>query len=81
MDPKAIALIGIRGAALALALSGQTHASNTLYAAADAFESGLNIDAHMKEIAEKLKTRATTDDDWKDVRARIEADSGRLQNS
>lgn len=81
MDPKLLAIVGLRAAALALALAGQTKASDTLYALADAADAGRNIDAHMAEVAEKLKTRSITDDDWSDVAARINADSDRLQGS
>jgi hypothetical protein len=81
MEPKALAVIGLRAAALALVLTGQSRAGNALYALADAADAGANIDAHMAEVAAKLKDRSATDADWTDVAARIEADSQRLQQS
>ena len=81
MEPKALAVIGLRAAALALVLTGQSRAGNALYALADAAESGANVDAHMATVADKLKDRTATDADWQDVAGRIEADSARLQQS
>jgi hypothetical protein len=83
MDPKTIALVGIRAAALAMALTGQSKAANALYTLADAYEAGKNIDAHMAEVARRLKDRSPTetDSDWDDLAARINADSARLQGS
>lgn len=66
---------------MALELQGQERTSNALYALADAAEAGKAVDEHMKAVAEKLKDRDATDEDWADVVARIEADSDRLQNS
>lgn len=79
MNPLTLALIGLRAAALALELQGQSRSSGSLYAVADAVEAGKVVDDHMALIAEKLKDRDATDDDWADVAARIEADSARLQ--
>lgn len=81
MNSLLVALVSLRGAALALSLAGQTRAANSLYTLADAAERGVNIDAHMAGVAEKLKTRSATDADWADVSERIEADSDRLQAS
>lgn len=79
MNPVTLALIGLRAAALALELQGQSRSSNSLYMLADAADAGKNIDDHMAAVAEKLKDRSATDEDWADVTARIEADSARLQ--
>jgi hypothetical protein len=81
MDPKTLARVGLRAAALALAIAGQTKASNSLYTLADAAEAGKAIDDHMALVAAKLKDRSATDEEWTDVVARIEADSDRLQGS
>jgi hypothetical protein len=48
---------------------------------ADAAEAGKAVDEHMKLVAEKLKDRDATDEDWADVISRINADSDRLQQS
>ena len=81
MNPTLVALVSLRGAALALSLAGQVRAANALYTIADAAERGVNIDAHMATVAEKLKSRSANTDDWSDVTDRIEADSDRLQAS
>lgn len=81
MNPLVLALIGLRAAALALELQGQAKAANTLYSLADAAEAGKAVDDHLALVAEKLKDREASDDDWADVISRIEADSARLQDS
>lgn len=78
LSPIALALIGIRGAALALTLGGQPKAAQALNTLADAAEAGRNVDAHMARVADKLKARASTDDDWQEVADAVEADLGRL---
>lgn len=81
MNPLTLLLIAIRGTALALELQGQSRSSSALYAVADAAEAGKNVDDHLAAIAEKLKDRSASDEDWQDVTDRIEADSARLQGS
>jgi hypothetical protein len=80
VNPTALTIIGLRAAALALALTGNQKAANSLYLLADAAEAGLNIDAHMKAVGEKLKSRTVNDADWEDVNARIDADFAHLQS-
>lgn len=79
MNALTLALIGLRAAGLALELQGQSRSANSLYALADAAEAGKAVDDHMNAVAEKLKDRSATDEDWEDVTARIESDSARLQ--
>ncbi|MCL2161929.1 MAG: hypothetical protein FWH56_08640 [Betaproteobacteria bacterium] len=80
-----LAIVGLRAAGLAVSLSGE--ASNTqktsqsLYLLADLLEAGKATDTHMAAVAEKLKNREITQEDWDDVFARITADSARLQSS
>lgn len=78
MNSTTIGLITLRGTALALALAGQTRASESLYALADAIESGATVDSHMAEVAAKLSQRDVTDADWADVTERINSASARL---
>jgi hypothetical protein len=80
LSPLSLALVGLRGAALALHASGNAKAGDTLFALADAAEAGRAIDAHMAAVAEKLKARASDPADWQEVVAAIEADSARLQS-
>lgn len=81
MDLKLFGLIGLRGTALALTLAGNSRAGNAFYALADAAEAGVNVDDHMTAVAEKLKTRNASIEDFTDVAQRIDADSARLQGS
>ena len=78
MNPVIVVLIALRSAALAAALAGQSRVSNGLYALADAVEAGRATEAHMAEVAEKLKAQDITSVDWDDVAARIAADRDRL---
>ncbi len=80
MNPTIIALLAVRSAALAATLAGRASTGNALYALADLVESGRATDAHMAEVAEKLKNRELTDADWADVHARIAEDAARLQD-
>jgi hypothetical protein len=80
ISPFAFGLIGIRGAALALNLTGNSKAASALYLLADAAEAGKNIDRHMDAIAQKLRERATTRQDWEEVANAIEEDSKLLQS-
>lgn len=78
VSPTALALVGLRGVALVLSLSGNSKVADGLYALADAAEAGRNVDAHMALVAEKLKARSVTPEDWQEVTAAIEEDSARL---
>lgn len=78
MDPKVLAIIALRSAALAATLAGRPQQAAALYALADSIEAGRAVDAHMAEVADKLKSRDLTDDDWADVTSRIDADAARL---
>lgn len=79
-DNVALAQITLRSASLALALAGKPAASASLSKLADLVAAGQATDAHMQEIADKLKGGAAIDDDdFADVGARIEAESAKLQ--
>lgn len=78
MNPLTLALVGLRAAALALGLQGQSRSSAALNALADAAEAGKAIDDHLAAVAEKLKAGTVTDADWQDVLDRIAEDSARL---
>lgn len=80
MSPVVLALLALRAAALAANLAGRSSTASALYSLADLVESGRATDAHMAEIAEKLKSRELTDADWSDVANRIHADSARLHS-
>lgn len=83
MDESQVSLLGVvslRGAALALSLTGNSKAGDAMYSLADATEAGLAVDAHLADVAAKLKAgQVVSDADWDDVQARIKADSDRLQ--
>lgn len=80
MNPLLLALVTIRGAALALTVAGDTKTSNALYLVADAIEAGKATDDHMRAVADKLKERDLSQVDWDDVLQRIEADHARLHS-
>lgn len=79
MNNVLLTLIGLRAAALGLALGGQPRAAEQIYLLADAIAAGRASDEHMRTIAEKLAKRDITDADFDDAQQRIEADSARLQ--
>lgn len=74
-----VTLIGLRAAALGLALSGQQKLASSLYVLADALEAGRASEEHLRLVAEKLNAREINDADWDEVLQRIETDSARLQ--
>jgi hypothetical protein len=78
MNPLVYVLIALRSAALAVGVAGRTRTADSLYAVADAIEAGRATDAHMAQVADKLKARDITDADWDEVVARIETDAARL---
>lgn len=78
MNPILLTVIGLRSAALALLLAGDRRSSDALYSVADAVEAGRATDEHMRLVAEKLKARDLTQEDWDDVLKRIEDDAARL---
>ena len=79
ISPLSLGLVVLRGLALTLSLTGgNTRTVNLLYGLADAAEAGRNVDAHMAKVAEKLKSRAASHDDWNEVAAAIEEDSDKL---
>lgn len=80
MNPQIIAVITLRAAALAATLAGRSSTGSALYSLANLIESGQAVDAHMAEVATKLKDRTLTDADWSDVANRIHADAARLQS-
>jgi hypothetical protein len=73
-------LLGLRAAALALNIAGEKKSADRLYAAADGIEAGTMTEAHMAIVAEKLKQRTITDEDWNDVDQRIAEDQSRLHS-
>jgi len=79
MNSVTLAIIGLRAAALSLAIAGDTKSSDRLYLLADLVESGRATDAHMQLVADKLKSRELTEADWDDVMVRIEEDFAKLQ--
>ncbi len=79
MNGLLLAVVGIRAAALALLLSGNTVASQRLYTLADLIEAGKATDEHMRLVAEKLKNGGPTEEEWSELMDRIEADHAELQ--
>lgn len=69
-------ILVLRALATLFGLQGQTKTQSTINLLLDAAESGLNVDEHMKHVAEDLKNGVVPN--WDDVLARIQADSDRL---
>lgn len=70
-SPLDLILISLRGTSLALELAGRPQAGNALNALANAAQAGVNIEAHMKTVADKLADRSATELDFEDVELRI----------
>lgn len=71
MNALTLALIALRAAALGLSLQGEQKGAALLRLLADSAESGRNVDAHLAEVAEKLKSGDAID--WDELTARLEA--------
>lgn len=78
MNPTLLAVVSLRAAALAAELAGRPSTASALRSLANLIESGIAVDAHLAEVAEKLKSRELSDADWSDVANRIHADAARL---
>jgi hypothetical protein len=78
VNPTLLAVVSLRAAALAAELAGRPSTASALRSLANLIESGIAVDAHLAEVAEKLKSRELSDADWSDVANRIHADAARL---
>ena len=77
MDPRLIAILSLRSAALVFASQGQTQIADDMTLLANAINAGVNVDAHMLRVAEALDSgNART---FAEVHEAIEADGERLQ--
>ena len=72
-------LVALRGIALLFNLHGQEKLAAGLLTLANGYEAGADVDAHMKGVAEALKSGGPLD--WEAVADRIEADSARLHGN
>jgi hypothetical protein len=72
-------LVALNAAALGLQLLGQAKAADAVRLVASALQSGVAIDAHMAEVAEKLNAGPLSDGDWDDLMLRIRSASDALQ--
>jgi hypothetical protein len=73
MDPKLLAVISLRSLASLFLLQGRPKQAAALNAAADAIEAGVNVDARMQELADRLKN----DDgpSWLDLQIALEKET------
>lgn len=69
-------LLALRAIATLFGLQGQTKTQSAINLLLDAAEGGLNVDDHMKHVAEDFKIGVIPD--WDNVLARIQVDSDRL---
>lgn len=78
MDRKLLAVLSLRSLALLFAGQGNAAASNGLNLAASAIEKGINVDAEMKEVNDRMA--AGVPPDWQDLTDRINAAGDRIQS-
>lgn len=81
MDPRLLTIISVRSLAMLFGLQGYAKQAEALRLLAAGLESGVDVDEHMRGVAEAL---AANDGNvslemWDDVHARIVADSDRLR--
>lgn len=72
-------LLALRAIATLFGLQNQTKAQAAINLILDAAESGINVDAHMKHVAEDFRVGVMPD--WDNVLGRIKADSDRLHKT
>lgn len=71
-------LLVLEALASLFGLQGQTKTASTILKLIAAAKGGLDVDAHMKKVADDLS--AGIEPDWDNVVDRIEADSRRLHD-
>lgn len=69
-------ILALRAIATLFGLQNQTKTQTAINLLLDAADSGLNVDEHMKHVAEDFKIGVIPD--WDNVLARIQSDSDRL---
>ena len=74
MTPTLIALVTLRSLSAVVATQGKPEIGNALAAVIAAYEAGKNVDAHMQEIADKLRDDVPLDD-WDTLTTRIDAET------
>jgi len=73
MDPVAVSLLALRGLSTLFQLQGKIEVGNTINQVLDLYGAGRNVDAYMKDIAEKLEAGDNLDD-WSDIQAKLDAE-------
>lgn len=71
MDPITIALIALRSVGTLFTLQGRPEVGTAINQTLEAYQAGKNVDAHLKEIAEKLELGNFDPTDWDDLTDRI----------
>ncbi len=77
MDPQLFIMMMMRSVGFLANSQGKQNLSDSMNLMADAASAGLNIDSHMRKVAEELA--AGREPDLADLRKRIEQESARLQ--
>jgi len=77
-DLKLYGVITLRGLAMLFGLQGQDSAASALNKLATGIEAGMNVDAHMKTVAEAFK--AGTEASWDDITDRIDVEVDEFLN-
>jgi hypothetical protein len=80
MNPVTIALVSLRGLALAMSISGRLAEAEQLFKLGDLVAAGVATDAHMQRVAELLAVRNATALDLSEVIASIESERAKLHD-
>lgn len=78
LNPRILAVVGVRAAAFAMLIAGRASDANRLYELADLIDAERVTDADMAAVAELLKAREVVDADWDQAFASIHAAQDRL---
>lgn len=77
LDPRLVAIVALRALSQLYRLQGNHTTSEALRLAAAGIESGRDIDAHMREVAQRLEQGESAS--WDDIHARLQAEIDELR--
>jgi hypothetical protein len=78
MNSITLALVSLRGLALAMTIAGRTQEAMQLFQLADLVAAGMVTDAHMQRVADLLQVRNATSLDLSEVLASINTERAQL---
>lgn len=80
MNNITIALISLRGLALAMTLAGRVSEADQIFKLADLVALGVATDSHMQKVADLLAERDATAQDIAEVVSEIESERNKLHS-